>query len=128
MIRVLVVDDSAETLALLVETLEAAGATALVALRGEHTTVLSSHPHCSMGTYLFVDPNKNAVPASRFMDIGGQITQAIDGIVNNPIVQLGVRAVLVYVVLIWLASAWWAFRDMQHRTSNPIAPFLAANS
>ena len=60
------------------------------------------------------------------MDIGGQITQAIDGIVNNPIVQLGVRAVLVYVVLIWLASAWWAFRDMQHRTSNPIAPFLAA--
>lgn len=60
------------------------------------------------------------------MDIGGQITQTIDGIVNNPIVQLGVRAVLVYIVLIWLATAWWAFRDMQHRTSNPIAPFLAA--
>ncbi len=61
-----------------------------------------------------------------FDTIGPQIQQAIDGIVGNPIVQLGVRAVLIYVVLIWLASAFWAFRDMQQRTANPVAPYLAA--
>jgi len=32
------------------------------ALRGELTTHLSSHPHCSLGTYLFVSPDKKAVP------------------------------------------------------------------
>ncbi len=40
------------------------------ALRGEETVTLTCHPHCSMGTYLFVDENsKKAVPVTRFMDI-----------------------------------------------------------
>src|SRR5207248_79401 len=30
------------------------------ALRGEETTTLSCHPHCSIGTYLFVDQNRKA--------------------------------------------------------------------
>jgi len=47
----------------------------LSALRGEATTHLTSHPHCSMGTYLFVDQNKNAVPATRFIDIGGMLRE-----------------------------------------------------
>ena len=47
----------------------------LTALRGEGTTTLTSHPHCSMGTYLFVDRNKKAVPASRFIDIGGMLRE-----------------------------------------------------
>lgn len=41
-------------------------------LRGAETTTLTSHPHCSMGTYLFVDEEtKAAVPAPRFLDIPG---------------------------------------------------------
>ena len=47
----------------------------LSALRGEETTTLTSHPHCSMGTYLFVDQNKRAVPATRFIDIGGMLQE-----------------------------------------------------
>jgi hypothetical protein len=40
------------------------------ALRGEQTTTLTSHPHCSIGTYLFVDrETKQAVPATRFIDV-----------------------------------------------------------
>jgi len=31
------------------------------ALRGEETTTLTCHPHCSLGTYLFVDQNRKAV-------------------------------------------------------------------
>jgi uncharacterized radical SAM superfamily Fe-S cluster-containing enzyme len=42
----------------------------LSALRGEMTTHLSCHPHCSLGTYLFVDQNSQAVPVTRFVDVG----------------------------------------------------------
>ena len=61
-----------------------------------------------------------------FDQLGQSVGDTINGILNNPIVQLGIRAVGIYIVLIWLASAFWAYRDMQHRTANPIAPYLAA--
>jgi RNA polymerase subunit RPABC4/transcription elongation factor Spt4 len=60
----------------------------------------------------------------------GEILSAIEGAVNgflsNPYVQLAGRAMLLYLVLLWLASAYWAYRDLQSRTANPIAPYLAA--
>jgi uncharacterized radical SAM superfamily Fe-S cluster-containing enzyme len=43
----------------------------LGALRGEEIPTLTPHPHCSMGTYLFVDQNKKATPVTRFINIGG---------------------------------------------------------
>lgn len=42
----------------------------LSALRGEMTTHLTPHPHCSLGTYLFVDQNKRATPVTQFIDVG----------------------------------------------------------
>ena len=42
-------------------------------------------------------------------------------------VQLGLRAIAIYVVILWLAAAYWAFRDMQLRTANPILPYFAAS-
>ena len=40
------------------------------ALKGEENVTLSCHPHCSMGTYLFVDDEtKTAIPVTRFIDI-----------------------------------------------------------
>ena len=45
------------------------------ALRGEGTTTLSAHPHCSMGTYLFVDAQKRGVPATRFIDIRAMLCE-----------------------------------------------------
>ena len=33
---------------------------------------------------------------------------------------------LIYVVLLWLGTAYWAFRDMQARTENPILPYFAS--
>ncbi|HEX8984033.1 MAG TPA: radical SAM protein [Bryobacteraceae bacterium] len=41
------------------------------ALRGEEIPTLTPHPHCSMGTYMFVDENKKATPVTRFLDIAG---------------------------------------------------------
>ncbi len=54
------------------------------------------------------------------------IGDAIASFFNSPIVQVGIQAIGVYVVVIWLASAYWAFRDMQGRTANPVLPYLAA--
>ena len=41
-------------------------------------------------------------------------------------VQFGLRAIGIYLIVIWLASAYWAFRDMQQRSDNAILPYLAA--
>jgi hypothetical protein len=49
----------------------------LGALRGEETTTLSCHPHCSLGTYLFVDQNRKAVPVTKFVEVGPML-QAMD--------------------------------------------------
>jgi len=43
----------------------------IAAMRGEQVPNLSPHPHCSLGTYLFVDENKQGTPVTRFLDIGG---------------------------------------------------------
>ena len=60
-------------------------------------------------------------------DIIKTITDTIGGIFNNPILQLGLRAVAVYVVILWLAAAYWGYRDIQLRTENPLAPYLVAS-
>src|SRR2546425_1568329 len=56
-----------------------------------------------------------------------QILDAIRGIIDSPVVQLGLKAVALYFVVLWLAGAYWAFRDMQLRSENPILPYLAAS-
>jgi RNA polymerase subunit RPABC4/transcription elongation factor Spt4 len=59
-------------------------------------------------------------------DILGPIGEAIGAFFASPLVQLAIQALGVYFVLIWLAAAFWAFRDMQQRSANPILPYLAA--
>jgi hypothetical protein len=49
-----------------------------------------------------------------------------EGFLENPIVQLASQLIVIYVVLLWLGTAYWAFRDMQARTENPILPYFAA--
>jgi RNA polymerase subunit RPABC4/transcription elongation factor Spt4 len=54
------------------------------------------------------------------------IGDTISGFFENPIVQLSIQAIGFYIVILWLASAYWAFRDMQQRSENPVLPYLAA--
>ena len=54
------------------------------------------------------------------------IGQSLNGIFESDIVQFGLRAIGLYLVIIWLASAYWAFRDMQQRSDNAILPYIAA--
>lgn len=60
------------------------------------------------------------------LDFLDGIGDAIAAFFENPLVQLGLQAIGVYIVIVWLASAYWAFRDMQGRTANPVVPYLAA--
>jgi RNA polymerase subunit RPABC4/transcription elongation factor Spt4 len=59
-------------------------------------------------------------------DILDTIGSTIGGFFENPIVQLAIQLIGVYVVILWLAAAYWAYRDMQLRSENPILPYLAA--
>jgi Double zinc ribbon len=46
--------------------------------------------------------------------------------VTNPLVQTAGTLIVIYVVLLWLGTAYWAFRDMQARSENPILPYFAS--
>ena len=54
--------------------------------------------------------------------LGSEINKFLD----SPIVRLSLQAIAFYVVLLWAATAYWAYRDLQTRTTNPVAPYLAA--
>jgi RNA polymerase subunit RPABC4/transcription elongation factor Spt4 len=56
-----------------------------------------------------------------------QIGDTIGGIFDSPPVRFGLEAIAIYFVILWLAAAYWAFRDMQLRSENPILPYLAAS-
>jgi hypothetical protein len=43
----------------------------VAAIRGQANIVMSCHPHCSLGTYLFVGTDGRAVPLPQFFDLKG---------------------------------------------------------
>ncbi len=55
------------------------------------------------------------------------VGSALAGFFGSPVVQFVIYSILVYLVVLWLASAYWVFRDMQQRTENAILPYLAAS-
>ena len=57
----------------------------------------------------------------------GEIGKALAGFFGSPVVQFVIYSIAVYLVVLWLASAYWVFRDMQQRTENAILPYLAAS-
>lgn len=61
--------------------------------------------------------------------MGELIRQFGDGLASffsSGTIQLGLRIVLAYLVVVWLAAAFWVFRDSHARTTNPVAPYVAA--
>ena len=80
------------------------------ALRGELTTHLSCHPHCSLGTYLFVSPDKKAVPVTRFIDVGAML-QDMD--------RLSRKAGAARIKLFSKISAWNSMRKHFHEDRAP---------
>ncbi len=54
------------------------------------------------------------------------IGDTIGDLFESPIVQFGLQMIGLYLVILWIASAYWAFRDMQQRSANPILPYFVA--
>jgi uncharacterized radical SAM superfamily Fe-S cluster-containing enzyme len=82
----------------------------LSALRGEETTTLSCHPHCSLGTYLFVDQNRKATPVTQFVDVGPML-QEMDTLAR----KAGSRRIQFFTKL----SAWNSLRKYFHEDRAP---------
>ena len=59
-------------------------------------------------------------------DLSGQVGNAFNAFYTSTIVQLILYAIVGYLFVIWLAAAFWAFRDMHDRTENPALPYASA--
>jgi uncharacterized radical SAM superfamily Fe-S cluster-containing enzyme len=80
------------------------------ALRGDETTTLSCHPHCSLGTYLFVDQNRKAKPVTQFIDVGPML-QEMDALSR----KAGKRRFQFYTKF----EAWNSLRKFFHEDKAP---------
>jgi RNA polymerase subunit RPABC4/transcription elongation factor Spt4 len=61
-----------------------------------------------------------------FDDLFGSLEGTFSDIVESDAFQAAIYIIAAYVVLIWLASAFWAYRDMRLRTSSAVTPYVAA--
>jgi RNA polymerase subunit RPABC4/transcription elongation factor Spt4 len=61
-----------------------------------------------------------------FEDLFGELDATISGFIESDAFQIGIRVLVAYIVLIWLASAYWAYRDMRLRSASAFTPYLAA--
>jgi RNA polymerase subunit RPABC4/transcription elongation factor Spt4 len=59
-------------------------------------------------------------------DLSGQLGSAFGSFFSSAIVQLILDSIVFYLFIVWLAAAFWAFRDMHDRTENPVMPYVAA--
>jgi RNA polymerase subunit RPABC4/transcription elongation factor Spt4 len=61
-----------------------------------------------------------------FEDLFGQLESSLTEIVESEVFQVVIYVIVAYLVLIWLASAFWAYRDMRLRSASAITPYVAA--
>jgi RNA polymerase subunit RPABC4/transcription elongation factor Spt4 len=58
--------------------------------------------------------------------LSDQLGGVFDSFFSSPIMQFVLHSIVLYLFLVWLAAAYWAFRDMHDRTENPALPYVAA--
>jgi hypothetical protein len=58
-------------------------------------------------------------------EITDAIAQAIGSLVGLPVVGLAGRLLLIGLVILWLAAAWWVWRDAGLRTGDPLLRAVA---
>lgn len=57
-----------------------------------------------------------------------QFGEAIAAFTGQPIVRAVIIGASLYIVMVWLATAFWAFHDMRRRHRDPALPYVAAAS
>jgi RNA polymerase subunit RPABC4/transcription elongation factor Spt4 len=61
-----------------------------------------------------------------FEELFGSLETTFSDVVESDAFQAAIYVIAAYIVLIWLASAFWAYRDMRLRTSSAVTPYVAA--
>jgi len=54
------------------------------------------------------------------------VGDAFGELLRHPAIGIGLRFLVLYVVIVWIASAWWVWRDARARTTDVFVPYLAA--
>ncbi len=61
-----------------------------------------------------------------FEELFGELESTFTGVVESDAFQAIIYVIVAYIVLIWLASAYWAYRDMRLRSASAVTPYVAA--
>ena len=56
------------------------------------------------------------------------VAQMFGELLGHPAVAIAIRFIALYVVIVWIASAWWVWRDARTRSADPFVPYLAAGA
>jgi predicted RNA-binding Zn-ribbon protein involved in translation (DUF1610 family) len=56
------------------------------------------------------------------------VGQTLAQMLGHPAVGVTMRLIALYVVVVWLASAWWVWRDARTRSTDVFVPYLAAGA
>jgi hypothetical protein len=56
------------------------------------------------------------------------VGQTFAEMLGHPAVGVAIRLVALYVVVVWIASAWWVWRDARSRSTDVFVPYLAAGA
>ena len=56
------------------------------------------------------------------------VAQTFGQMLGHPAVGVAIRLTVIYVVVVWIASAWWVWRDARTRSTDVFAPYLAAGA
>ena len=54
------------------------------------------------------------------------VAQTFGELLGQPAVGVALRFIALYVVIVWIASAWWVWRDARTRSTDAFVPYLAA--
>jgi hypothetical protein len=59
-------------------------------------------------------------------ELSGILGQVLAEVMGHPLVGILLQGLAAALVVLWLAAAWWAWRDLADRTDEPVAPYVAA--
>jgi double zinc ribbon protein len=57
-----------------------------------------------------------------------QFGDSIAAFMSQPVVSAVFTGAGIYIVMVWLATAFWAFHDLRRRHRDPVLPYVAAAS
>jgi len=61
-------------------------------------------------------------------DVMDAVGETLAQLLGHPAVGVAIRLTALYVVVVWLASAWWVWRDARTRSTDVLVPYLAAGA